>query len=79
MTPSQASSKVIEKKVYSNFKDGRQKQQPKFKLGNLVRTADIEKVFSKGDSTDYSYELYTKTQIIPNTIPRYKLKCKPER
>ena len=38
------------------------KQKPKFKLGQLVRTADIERVFSEGDSTNWSYELYTKTR-----------------
>ena len=55
MTPNQASKKSNAKLVYSNLKDRRVKQQPKFKLGQLVRTADIKKVFSKGDSTNYSY------------------------
>ena len=55
MTPNQASKKVNEKEVFSNLRDRRVKQQPKFKLGQLVRTADIKKVFSKGDSTNYSY------------------------
>ena len=52
MTPNQASKKVNEKLVYSNLQDRRVKQTPKYKLGQLVRTADIKKVFSKGDSTN---------------------------
>ena len=52
MTPFQASKKVNEKLVYSNLQDRRDKQQPKYKLGQLVRTADIKRVFSKGDSTN---------------------------
>ena len=48
MTPSQASKKSNEKSVYNNLKDTREIQKPKFKLGQLVRTADIKKVFSKG-------------------------------
>ena len=41
MTPIQDSKKSNEKSVYSNLKDRRVKQQPKYKLGQLVRTADI--------------------------------------
>ena len=54
MTPIQASKKSNEKIVYSNLQDRRDKHQPKYKLGQLVRTADIKRVFSKGDSTNYS-------------------------
>ena len=52
MTPNQASKKSNGRKVYSNLQNRRVRQKPKFKLGNLVRTADIKKVFSKGDSTN---------------------------
>ena len=41
MTPVQASKKSNEKSVFDNLRDDRQKQRPKFKLGDLVRTADI--------------------------------------
>ena len=54
MTPIQASKKAYEKEVFSNLRDDRVKRQPKFKLGQLVRTADIKRVFSKGDSTNWS-------------------------
>ena len=69
MTPIQASKKVNEKLVYSYLKDKREIQKPKFKLGQLVRTADIKKVFSKGDSTNWSYKLYTITEVIHDAIP----------
>ena len=52
MTPIQASKKSNERKVFSNLQDRRVKQSPKFKLGQLVRTAGIKRVFSKGDSTN---------------------------
>ena len=58
MTPIQNSKKSNEKEVYSNLQDKRRKLNPKYKLGQLVRTADIKKVFSKGDSTNYSYNIY---------------------
>ena len=79
MTPNQASKKSNERKVYSNLRDDRQKQRLKYKLGQLVRTADIKRVFSKGDSTNYSYKLYTITEIIHKTIPSYRLNYLPER
>ena len=79
MTPVQASKKVNERKVYYNLKDKRSKLNPKFKLGQLVRTADIKRVFSKCDSTNYSYKLYTITEIIHDTIPSYRIDYLPER
>ena len=79
MTPIQASKKSNEKLVYSNLQDRRVELKPKFKLGQLVRTADIKKVFSKGDSTNYSYKLYTITEIVHDTIPSYRINNLPER
>ena len=79
MTPNQASKKINEKLVFSNLRDDRVKRQPEFKLGQLVRTADIKKVFSKGDSTNYSYEVNTITEVIHDTIPSYRINYLPER
>ena len=79
MTPIQASKKSNEKQVYSNLQDRRVKQQPNFNLGQLVRTVDIKRVFSKGDSTNYSYKLYTITHVILDTISSYKIDFLPER
>ena len=73
ITPIQASKKANEKEGCSNLQDQLVRQQQKFKLGQLVRTADIKRVFSKGDSTNYSYELYTKTEVIHDTKPSYRI------
>ena len=74
-----ASEKSDEKLVYSNLKDNREIQKAEFELGRLVRTADIKRVFIKGDSTNYSYNLYTITEIIHDTIPSYRNDYLPER
>ena len=79
MTPIQASKKANEKEVYSNLKDIIEYQKPKFKLGQLVRTADIKKVFSKGDSTNWSFKLYTITEVIFITIRSYRINYLPGR
>ena len=47
MSPIQASKKSNEKIVYNNLKDKREIRKPKFKLGQLVRTADIKKSILK--------------------------------
>ena len=54
MKPIGASKKSNEKEVYSNLQDKRKILNLKYKLGQLVRTADIKRVFSKGDSTNWS-------------------------
>ena len=47
--------------------------RPKFQVNDLVRTADLKKKFSKGDTTNWSYKLYEITEIINDTIPSYKI------
>ena len=79
MKPIDASKKSNQKLVYNNLKDDREVRKPKFKLGDLVRTSDIKKVFSKGDSTNYSYKLYTITEVIHDTIPSYRINYLRER
>ena len=71
MTPIQVSKKLNGKKVFENLQNKGQKQTPKFNLNELVQTADTKKVLSKGDITNYSYELYTITGAIHSTNPRY--------
>ena len=75
----QANKKSNEKEVYSNLKDIREVRKPNFILGQLIRTADIQQVFNKGDSTTYSYKLYTKTEVLYNTIPSHRTDYLPER
>ena len=77
MKPIDASEKSNANEVYSNLRDKRRKLNPKYKLGQLVRTADIERVFSKSDSTNFSYNLYTITEVY--NIPSYNIDFLPER
>ena len=79
MTPIHASKQSNEEEVYSNLQDKKEKQTPKFKLGQLVRTADFKRVFSKGDSTIFSNKSYTITEVIYDTIPSYTIDYLPER
>ena len=77
--PNNASKQANGKLVYSNSQDRRVRQQPKCNSGQLVRTADIKGVFSKGDSTNYSYKIYTVTEVIHDTTPSYRVNYLPER
>ena len=79
LTPIQASMKKNEGFVYKNLLDKRKKIKPKYEIGNLVRTADLKKMFSKGDTTNCSYKLYKITEIIKDTIPSYHIDNLPER
>ena len=79
LTPIQASLKKNEGFVYKNLLDKRKKVKPKFQINDIVRTADLKKTFSKGDTTNWSYKLYKITEIINGTIPSYKIDNLPER
>ena len=46
---------------------------PKFKIHDLVSTADLKKTFSKGDTINWSYKFYKITKIINDTIPSYHI------
>ena len=73
LTPIQASLKKNEGYVYKNLLDKRKKVKPKFQINDLVRTADLKKTFSKGDTTSWSYKLYKITELISDTKPSYRL------
>ena len=79
LTPIQASLKKNEGYVYKNLLDKRKKVKPKFQINDLVRTADLKRTFSKGDTTNWSYKLYKITEIVNDTIPSYKINNLPER
>ena len=79
LTPIQASLKKNERFVYKNLLDKREKIKPKLQINDLVRTADLKKTFSKGDTTNWSYKLYKNTEIINDTIPSYRIDNLPER
>ena len=55
------------------------KNKPKFQINSLVRIADIKRTSSKGDTINWSYNLYKNTEIINDTIPAYKIDNLPER
>ena len=79
LSPKDASLKKNEGYVYKNLLDKRKKVKPKFQINDLVRTADLKKTFSKGDTTNWSYKLYKITEIINDTIPSYKKDTLKER
>ena len=57
LSPKEASLNKNEGFVYKNLLDKRKKIKPKFQINNLVRTADLKRTFSKGDTTNWSYKL----------------------
>ena len=79
LTPIQASLKKNEGFVYKNLLDKRMKIKPKYEINDLVRTADLKKTFSKGDTINWSYKLYKITEIINDTLPSYKIDNLKER
>ena len=79
LSPKDASLKKNEGLVYKNLLDKRKKVKPKYEIGDSVRTADLKKTFSKGDTTNWSYKLYKITEIINDTIPSYKIDNLKER
>ena len=79
LSPKDASLKKNEGYVYKNLLDKRKKVKPKFQINDLVRTADLKRTFSKGDTTNWSYRLYKITEIINDTIPSYKIDNLKER
>ena len=79
LTPIQASLKMNEGYVYKKLLDKRKKIKPKFQVNDPVRTADLSKMFSKSDTTNWSYKLYKIKEIINDTVPSYRLDNLPER
>ena len=79
LSPKDASLKRNEGFVYKNLLDKRKKIKPKFQINDLVRTADLKRTFSKGDTTNWSYKLYKNTEVVNDTIPSYRLDKLKER
>ena len=79
MTPIQASSKKNEEYVYKTLIDKRNKIKPKCQIGDLVRTADLMKTFSKRDKTNWSHKIYKITERNFDIIPSYHINNLPER
>ena len=68
LTPIRANLKKNKGYVYKNLLDKRKKITLKFQINNLVRTTDLKKTISKGDTTNWSYKMYKITEIINDTI-----------
>ena len=79
LSPKDASLKKNEGYVYKNLLDKRKKVKPNYQINDLVKTADLKKTFSKGDTTNWSYRLYKIKEIINDTIPGYKIDNLKER
>ena len=79
LSPKDASLKKNEGFVYKNILDKRRKIKAKYEIVDLVRTADLRRNFSKGDTTNWSYKIYKITEIINDTIPSYKIDNLEER
>ena len=81
MTPIQASLKKNESYVYNNILHQRNKLKPKYQVNDLVRTANLKRTFSKGDTTNWrcQFKIYIFTAIINDTRPTYHIDKLPER
>ena len=79
LTPLQASLKKNEGYVYKILLDNCKKIKPKYEIGDLVRTADLKKTFSKSDTTNWSCKLYKITETVNDTLASFKINNLPER
>ena len=79
LPPIQASLKKNEGYVYQRLLDKRKKIKPKHKIGDLVRRTNLKRIYSQGDMTNWSYNLYEITENIDDTIPCYKIDQLTER
>ena len=68
LPPIQASLKRDEGFAYKKLLHRRYKIKPKQRIGDLVRTADLKKTFTKGDITNWSHKLKEITEILKETI-----------
>ena len=79
LTPIQASSKKNEGYVYHNLVDKRKRIKPKFKIHDLVTTADLKRTFSKENTSNWSHKRYEITESINDAIPSYQFDILLER
>ena len=48
-------------------------------MGETFKTADKRNIFSEGDAANWSFEFYTVTEFINDTIPSYHQNNLPKR
>ena len=69
MTLVHAFKKVNDNTVFFSLQDRREKRIKKTNSGDFVRTADTKEVLSEGDATNWSFNLYKRSELIQDTIP----------
>ena len=79
LTSFQGSLKKNEGYIYKNLINKRKEIKPKYEIGILVKTADLNKTFSKGDTTNWPYKIFKFTEIFNDTIPAFKINNLPGR
>ena len=57
------------KDMFTKLHWTRPRKKPKYNLKYLVTTEDKKNLFSKNDTSNWSYKLYTNTKTIDDTIP----------
>ena len=71
LTPLEASKEIGEKPAFDNLQEGRQKRNPHFGLGQIVRTAEVTKTFTNADTKKWSCKSYAITEVLHDTFPSY--------
>ena len=79
LTPIQASLRKNEEVFNINLSGKGLKIKPKLKNGDLVRTTDLKKMFSKSDTTNWSYKYSEITEDNFDKLPSYRIDYLPER
>ena len=74
MSPIQGSLKENEDKIYHLFHSHIEGKKPKFKVGDYVRIPDKKSIYSKGDTTNWSYELFKIYEMVGESPPVYLIK-----
>ena len=78
LTPTEGSLIKNEGYVYQNLLEKRLEEKAKFIVHDFIRTADLRKTFSKGDTTNSSYRLNEITETNNDRVPSYRLDILPE-
>ena len=75
MTPTEACQPENETKVLLKLSkpESNLPKKPKFKVGDLVRISRIKQTFAKGHQHNYSYEVFTVSQILDTNPVTYKI------
>ncbi|HRP36788.1 MAG TPA: DDE-type integrase/transposase/recombinase, partial [Candidatus Dojkabacteria bacterium] len=73
MTPVEASKPANEEKVKENFVVDGKRKSPQLVKGDKVRISRIKDKFEKGYENNWSYEVFTISEVLNTIPPTYKL------